>query len=362
MIKKISILLLLAITISSCIEKKYEWSAFVSAPREYPVEVYTGAAGGYFFSQMGGFSNSGWGGLGGINNIKAPLPERLDMTWLSYVDNKFYTGDWKLPTEKITQLFDEGFYSKRRSKGEIAPYQSLNIGLGPKGMVVVWVSAGVHNQVEVARYHAHEIVIDHRLIAENEKYMFEKDYAKDMLSDDFVTPKDLKLQIEKYGYPAPEVFEEYRDKYIWRPKVILPEGSKITSFYIKMCNGEIENPYDRPLDQKKRAIPYVFEIYWSIDIGKKEQEFVSRIAFTQDQNYWIKYLNNNGKDEIPVDFPKNEIRKLFQEHIHNNKSAEIVIKINSNELKDDNWVTDFYIEQSGKKYNLNQICQDSGKL
>ena len=88
------LLLLLAITINSCMEKKYEWSASISAPREYPVEVYTGAAGGYFFSQMGGFRNSGWGGSGSINFIKAPLPDKLDMTWLSYVDDKFYTGEW----------------------------------------------------------------------------------------------------------------------------------------------------------------------------------------------------------------------------------------------------------------------------
>ncbi|PWJ87558.1 hypothetical protein BC749_1351, partial [Flavobacterium araucananum] len=33
------LLLLFAITISSCMEKKYEWSANISAPKEYPVEV-----------------------------------------------------------------------------------------------------------------------------------------------------------------------------------------------------------------------------------------------------------------------------------------------------------------------------------
>jgi hypothetical protein len=108
--KKISILLLFAVIISSCMEKKYEWSADISAPREYPIEVYTGAVGGAFFSQMGGFTNAGWGNAGSVDYIKAPLPDRLDMTWLSYVDDKFYTGDWKLPTEKIQELFDEGFF------------------------------------------------------------------------------------------------------------------------------------------------------------------------------------------------------------------------------------------------------------
>ena len=341
-------------------EKKYEWAADICAPKEYPVEVYTGAAGGYFFSQMGGFSNIGWGGLGGMDYIEAPLPERLNMTWLSYVDNKFYTGDWKLPTEKIKQLFEEGFYSKRGTEAVTEPYKFINIGLGPKGMVVVWVM-GVGQQIEVARYQAHEVVIDPKLITESEKYMFTKDYAKRNLTYESVISKDLKEQIEQYGYQAPEVFEEYRDKYIWKPKVILPEGSKITSFYVKMCNGENEDPSDRPLDQKNRAIPYVFEIYWGIGSGKKEQEFVSRIAFTQDKNYWIKYLNN-GDNEIPVDFPKNEIRKLFQKHIDKNKSVQIVIKIDPTIALKSERVTDVYIEQSGKQYMIKERVTRTGKL
>lgn len=354
---KINVLSLLAITMSSCMKKKYEWSANVSAPKEYPVEVYTGAAGGYFFSQMGGFSNSGWGSGIGDTDIKAPLPERLDMTWLSYVDNKMYTGDWKLPTVKIQQLFDEGYHSRPGSEKET--YDVIKIGLAPKGMVVIWLM-GVGQQVEVARYQAHETTIDPKLIAESEKYMFEKDYAKDMLVDEFVTPKRVKVRIEQYGYPSPKVYEDYREKYLWKPKIILPEGSKITSLYIKMCNGENEDPYDRPIDQKYRAIPYAFQIYWTIGSGKNEQRFVSRIAFTHDKEYWANALTT-GDDDLTLDFDQNEIRLIFKDHLDKNKSTDMVIKIDPTKLEDDKWVTDFYIEQEGKKYNLNQICQDSGK-
>lgn len=342
-------------------EKKYEWSGDISAPREYPVEVYTGAVGGYFFSQMGGFSNSGWGNSGSVNFIKAPLPERLDMTWLSYLDDKFYTGEWKLPTEKIQQLFDKGFYYKTGSKAEIKPYKFINIGLGPKGIVVVWV-AGDGQQVEVARYQAHETTIDPKLITESEKYMFTKDYAKRNLTYEGVIPKDLKEQIEKYGNPPSEVYESYREKFLWKPKVILPEGNKINSIYMKMCNGEREDPYDRPIDMRYRALPFDFQIYWSTGNGKKEQKFVSRIAFTQDESYWVNFFKNNAQNELPVDFDRNEIWKLFRECINKNKSAELVLKIDPTKQKDDTWIVDFYIEQEGQKYHLNQFCQDSGKL
>ncbi|MBF7093625.1 DUF2931 family protein [Flavobacterium sp. ALJ2] len=359
MIKKTMLLLLLAITINSCMEKKYEWSANIAAPREYPVEVYTGAVGGYFFSQMGGFRNSGWGGSGSINFIKAPLPDKLDMTWLSYVDDKFYTGEWKLPTEKIQQLFDEGFYAKRGEEGVTEPYEYIKIGLAPKGMVVVWV-AGITKQVEIARFQAHETIINPKLISKDEKYMFRNGYSQHRLENNFVISKDIREQIKQYGYPPPEAYEEYREKYNWKPKVILPEGSKITSMYIKMCNGEMEDPYDRPIDQKNRAIPFSFQIFWSIGSGKQEQRFVSRIAFTHDKEYWAKYLEG-GENEIPVDFDKNQIRKLFKEDLDKNKTTEMVIKIDPTKGDDDKWVTNFYIEQFEKKYNLNQICQDSGK-
>ena len=340
-------------------EKKYEWSADISAPREYPVEVYTGAAGGYFFSQMGGFSNTGWGGGGSVDFIKAPLPDKLDMTWLSYVDNKFYTGEWKLPTEKIQQLFDEGFYVKRGEEGVTEPYKYIKIGFAPKGMVVVWV-AGITKQVEVARFQAHETIIDPKLISKDEKYMFKEDYAKRALTYDGTISKDIREQIRQYGYPPPEVYEEYREKYNWKPKVILPEGSKITSMYIKMCNGEIENPYDRPIELKNRAIPFSFQIFWSIGSGKQEQRFVSRIAFTNDKEYWAKYLEG-GKNEIPVDFDKNQIRKLFKEDLDKNKATEMIIKIDPNvEIKSER-VTDLYLEQDGKRYEIKEKATRTGK-
>ncbi len=342
-------------------KKEYEWSAHICAPKEYPIEVYTGAAGGYFFSQMGGFSNSGWGCRIGDSDIKAPVPDRLDMTWLSYVDDKFYTGEWKLPVEKIQQLFDEGYYSKRGLEAKTEAYNIINIGLGPKGMVVVWV-AGTDRQVEVARFQASETTLDPKLITEEEKYMFREGYSSHRLENNHVISQDLREYITKNGYPPSEVYEAYREKYLWKPKVILPEGCKISRLYIKMCNGEFEDPFDRPIEQNYRAIPYGFQIFWSVMNGKKEQEYVSRIAFTRDKEYWAKYLEAGGNNEIPSDFNKNEIRKLFKEYIDKNKPAEMVIKIDPTKQTDNSWVTDFYIEQGGQKYNLSQVCQDPGKL
>nr|WP_315247138.1 DUF2931 family protein [uncultured Flavobacterium sp.] len=343
-------------------EKKYEWSANISAPREYPIEVYTGAVGGYFFSQMGGFSNTGWGGATGDTDIKAELPKRFDMTWLSYVDNKFYTIESELPIEKIKQLFEEGFYSKNGEEVVTEPYNFINIGLAPKGMVVVWV-AGAGQQVEVARFQAHETTIDLKLITEDEMYMFRKDYSKDRLKNDFVISKYVGEQLNKYGYPPAEVYESYQEKYLWKPKVILPEGCKIISVYMKMCNGEKEDPYDRSIEQKQRAIPFMIEIFWTVGNGKKQQKFISRIKFTRDEKIWEDdFAHGVRENEMPVDFSQTEIRTLFKEHIDKNKSVELVIKIDPNVQLESKKGVDLYLEQEGKQYPIQEKATVIGKI
>jgi hypothetical protein len=354
-LKQIGAIVLFSITMSSCMEKKYDWSAGVSAPKEYPIEVYSGALGGYFFSEMGGFSNAGWGSGAGDSDINDVAPETLEMTWLSLTEGKFYTGSWTLPKEKIQQLFEEGFYG-----GPVIgkdAYNVFTIGLAPKGVVVVWMT-GVGRQVEIARFQAHETTINPKEVYESAKFMFEKNHIEIMLSGDDVMPPAVKEKIKQNGYPLPTVYDAYREKYLWKPKVILPEGCKITSLYFKMCNGEKEDPFEKTLDQKNRAIPYCFEIVWK---DQKGQEYVSRIAFTRDQKYWAKYLEANGDDDLPLDFDKNEIRTLFKDKIDKNIPALMVIKIDPTKQNDNEWVTDFYLEQAGKQYLIKEINQDSGK-
>jgi hypothetical protein len=195
--------------------------------------------------------------------------------------------------------------------------------------------------------------------------MFEPDYIDDMLANEMIITPEIKEKIKQDGYPLPDVYDTYREKYLWIPKVILPEGCKITTIAINMCNGEKE---DIPLSQKNRAIPYGFQIFWEnpleidkTDEEKTAQQYVCRIAFTGDKKYWAKYLEADGDDELPLDFDKNEIRTLFKDKIDKNVPALMVIKIDPTQKEDNQWVTDFYIEQSGQKYPIKEINQDSGK-
>jgi hypothetical protein len=42
-------------------------------------------------------------------NPKMDIPNKLEFTWYSLVEKKFYTGKWALDKEKIEKLFKEGF-------------------------------------------------------------------------------------------------------------------------------------------------------------------------------------------------------------------------------------------------------------
>ena len=92
---------------SSCqkkvMENKYTWLATVSAPKEFPIDVYTGELIAndftYNFHHGWGTQNSGWGKSGGVVSVSTEfmeIPHTLNFTWYSWHENKFYSGEWKL--------------------------------------------------------------------------------------------------------------------------------------------------------------------------------------------------------------------------------------------------------------------------
>jgi hypothetical protein len=362
-LKRIGAIVLFTIAMSSCkdknMEEEFDWSGNISAPKEYPMEVYKGylSGGGHFFgfSEMGGLSTAGWGYAGsGMSPIHAPVPDTLKLTWRSLVERKFYTGEWALPKERIKQLFKEGIVNTYTKEKEL--YDLIQLGLAPKGMLIVWLSGTNGTQVEVGRFQGQETTIDPKEAYDNAKYMFEADYIDGMLANDNIVTPEIKEKIKQDGYPLPTVYDTYREKYLWKPKVVLPEGCKITSVAIKMCNGEKE---DIPLPQKIRAIPYCYEIEWT---DKSGQDYISRIAFTREEKYWVKVLTNgDGDSALPLDFDKNEIRTLFKNNIDKNVLAEMVIKIDPTiEAKIDR-VTSLYLEQAGKQYPIKEMVTRTGK-
>jgi Protein of unknown function (DUF2931) len=337
-------------------EEKFEWSGTVSAPQEYPMEIFRGCVkseeASFEFNSMWGTTNGGWGNAGKLMSANyCTVPNYVEITWLSIVEKKFYSGQGHLPIKMMTDLFKEGYLYN----GVKETFSKITIGLAPKGVFVVWLAG--ENQVEIAKFQAQEILIDKDTIRENEVYMFKEDFTETVLQDSMTMTREIRHKINIDGYCAPQMYEAYREKYLWKPKLVLPENTTLISLYIKMCNGEKEYcENDKLYFTNSRAVPYNIEVIWKDD---KDEEYVSRIALTNDQKYWNSYLKE-GKSALPLDFEKNEIISIFK-NLDNNKVAELVIKIDDTQERDNQWVTHFYLDQLGHQYLIKEISQDSGK-
>lgn len=347
-------------------EEKFNWSGGICAPKEYQMQVYHGQIIAddyqYQYSDIVGTVQGGWGEDGeamGTSDGLHDIPHTLEFTWYSVVEDKFYAGHWELDTSKITKLFKEGFLVARYKgdKGEIKyykkeTYNSIVIGLAPKGRLVVWIS-GEMGQVEVGYFQGKEIKITKEEAYEDFRYVFKPNYRTEMLKaigDGGLTDPLVYKKIQKEGYPDPKIYNDYRERFNWRLKFIISEGNIIGNRGFMMCNGEkeivLDNNHNLTISYQKRAIPYYFGFSWTT---KEGENFNSEVAFTGNPEY-IRQANKmyNGPF-LPWDFNKTEIYKLFKEKLDKEIPIDIVVDVSNN--KD----AKVYIEQGGKQYPITQM-------
>lgn len=316
---KIKILIILifgTLSLISCqskkMEEKFEWLATPSAPQEYPIEVYEGALIAndftYSFDAIWGTQNTGWGNPGGTMSVsvnKIEVPSTLQFTWLSLVENKFYTGKWSLDKEKIKELFEKGFDDEDTHKKDT--YNTFVIGLAPKGKVVLWIK-GAGNQKEVGAFQAHDTIVSKKDAYENAQYMFEQNYAENRLKSDFVITSDIKESIANFGMPSAEIYELYRNKYNWKPMVELPEGSELIDFGFNNYNGEQENLLGTSVKNmiyQKRAVPKFAAFYWKDKDNNKYGVWADSFDEKEIFESFKKLGNVNNIDLIIKADPKN---------------------------------------------------------
>jgi hypothetical protein len=169
------LLLLFVFSIMSCQnkikEKEYNWSAAVCTPKNYPAEIFSGHLkfnekpnSGYVYMPFDRVFNSPYlGSNGGSSSGKAAgiVPKILDITWMSYVENKSYSGIFQLDSDKIESLMINGserpYWDVETKKvGIVKDYRFvINAGLFPGGVVVLYVFSQ-SNMTIVGRYQAHE--------------------------------------------------------------------------------------------------------------------------------------------------------------------------------------------------------------
>ena len=205
-------------------QEQFNYAVTFSAPEVYPAEVHYGyltndkkemvAGVPKAGSVEGGWQYDGTKAGQGGNEI----PTHLNVTYVSYVDKKFYQADVNLPKEKMLQLFRQGFEVKalKDTNGNRlwnkSTYNVLNIGAAPGGVVVVWLS-GNHHRTEIGRYQAKEVFVDVNDFYDNPHARTQKGFFDELYK--IMIPEETKAKIDKEGVPY-GLWDKYREKYKYR--------------------------------------------------------------------------------------------------------------------------------------------------
>lgn len=318
----ITALLILNITLTSCQnkmkEKKYSWGAAVCTPKNYPAEIFSGhlivgdtPKSGYVYMPFDDIINSyDLGDNDGSSSGRAEeiSPKILDITWLSYTENKSYSGIFKLDSDKIESLMVNGserpYWDNETKKiGTIVDRRFvINAGLFPGGMVVLYVFSQ-SNMTIVGKYQAQE---DNNVNWEMAHPSMKgkagiKDYV-DYMNEDL--PQEILDQIKNgtipFGYWE-TLFREYN----LTPQVKAED--KVETILVNYINGEFESIFlslnGNVMPIKKRAIPRKVNIVWH-DINNRRME--SDVFFDEKKsNAIFENLKDGENIKFIIDIDRN---------------------------------------------------------
>lgn len=303
--------------------KKFEWRPTANAPKYYPAEIISGnfymEDNSSIYIPKGHTLMSGWGKTGATHvvgeDFKA-IPNKFDIKWVSYLEEKFYGGSFTLPKDKITNLFEEGFIGLL---GKKTTYTNILIGLAPGGIIVVWLYGD--KTVEIGRFKASEIEITKEEFIPNAVLSVEqfiKETKEGILKDDIqgaVNPENIPFGL----------WDSYRSTYNWKPIFKLKNKGVFTKIYIDYINGEhiytiAKN--EEIKDYQLKALPERITLYWE---DENKNVFGSKLYFDEAEvKTAFKTTDSASKTK--------EIDMLFEVDKYNG-TMEITLKSDTESIK-----------------------------
>lgn len=220
-------------------QDKFEWYARDSAPKHYPMKVvrgtfiYHGEAEKGLYVPSGGTIDQGWGVPGtthAVGEDYKPLPDRLQITFFSHTERQSYQGEFKLPYDRILELFRQGVAADK----ENPLYSDIMVGVAPGGAVAVWVTGrGDTKEVFFGQAEKIDLSLSAVFMAPFDSKEQGEAFARKVLADS-LSPEHL-AAIKKNGVPV-GLWARYRTKYDWRP--VLASGHTAEEISVIFLNGE----------------------------------------------------------------------------------------------------------------------------
>lgn len=195
------------------------------------------------------------------NTVGAFFPDSLSISWFSYNEKKFYTGNFVLPYETILKkAVQMGIFPTENSTYRNDQILCFVAEIQPKGRVAVWIQKFDENdnetKIKIGTYQTKEIkatwhIFDH--------------YSETDKTSDIDISKKVALVMERHSY---------------RLEIKLPDGYTLDNSYFEFFNQNIYSFSER----KSKTIP-VFdylpkEFYLKWGNGKKK--FMTQFSFDEE--------------------------------------------------------------------------------
>ena len=240
----------------------------INSPRLYPVTVSdckitlsNGEA--YRFGRKGhkmiAVEGDAWGKEGEITYIPDDsLPAHIDISYLSYVEDKVYHVEADLPVEKLNKLYHQGWLN---GWNEEQHYDGLVIGCAPYGIVKIWLRSDIHGgrRTELCSFKGKEdweALLGYKMDCNGIHYECDKERVRNKVWEN----------LEANGLPDTLFFENSHIRYNYRIVVETESpDDKLHNMELVLCNGEYDNTSQSKIsycDYKMQVCPKNIRLEW----------------------------------------------------------------------------------------------------
>ena len=161
-----------------------------------------------------------------------PMPHKLDMVWLSIVEQQFYSIESNLPVSRIQDIWD---------KSSPETFSHIVVGMAPYGGVALWIVGDSKSEL-VEWMHANRFQVSFDEFKPNSQFSSLNDYCHYYIDNDSL----VKETLDRNGLPPHDLFDNYMKQFTYRYQVEFGHWDE----------DKMEWHFDhQPSEERKKAIP-----------------------------------------------------------------------------------------------------------
>lgn len=172
----------------------------------------------------------GWGAIADytvLNRETYPMPTRIDMVWLSVIEQQFYSLESELSVKLMQELWEQN------------EFEHILVGMAPYGLTALWF-VGDKKSILINCLKAEPIEVGmNYFLPSNPDYKL-TDYCQVYIQDDEAVRENLEVN----GLPARDLFDRYMQQFCYRYLVMFQQWNEDDEQWEKPELDEEGQPID----------------------------------------------------------------------------------------------------------------------